>query len=513
VSERSVALSTKLFEAAPDAMVAVDAQGRIVLANAQAERLFGYPRQELLDQPVELLVPDAAQEIHPAHRARYRADPRPRLMGASLDVAARRKDGTEFRAEISLSTVETGEGLLTSAAVRDITERVEALADLESRLHQSQRLESLGQIAGGVAHDFNNLLSVIGNYASFIEEEISAVRGADDSRRWDATHQDVQQIQRATERATVLTRQLLAFGRRNEAGVRLLSLNTVVTDLEQLLRRSLGEHIELVTSLAPDLWQILADPGQIEQLLVSLAINARDAMPAGGTLRIDTANDGVDEHAARHPGTGRRHHVRLRIGSTPVGAAEEPDVEPVAAIGEAAGLRLATAYRIVAEAEGHARLDPEPDRGSAFTALLPAAGQTAAGNDQVPAGGEAILVVEDDEAMREVVRRVLSSGGYQVIAAGSGAEALELVGGHAAEIHLLLTDVIMPQMLGRVVADRIRALRPAIRVLYMSGYSRSALDAQKALRPRATLLEKPLSPAELLRTVRAILDAPGAPPD
>jgi PAS domain S-box-containing protein len=262
-----------LVEAAPDAILAVDPAGVIVLVNAQAERLFGYRRDDLLGHQVEALVPHGVRPMHQAHRIRYFAEPTARPMGAGMQLSARRRDGTEFPAEISLSTVRTVDGMLIAAAVRDVTDRIEAQADrerlraqsdrdrLESRLLQSQRLESLGQLAGGIAHDFNNLLGVILNYSSFVEEEIAAAAAADPATPWAAAQSDLEQIRRAAERATELTHQLLAFGRREVVRPRVLNLNDVVADVQDMLRRTLGEHVELTTSLDPDLWCVLAGPG------------------------------------------------------------------------------------------------------------------------------------------------------------------------------------------------------------------------------------------------------------
>jgi two-component system, cell cycle sensor histidine kinase and response regulator CckA len=519
-----------LLDAAPDAIIQIDASGRIALVNAQAERLFGYRREEMVGQLVEMLVPHGARRAHPGHRDRYLAEPRPRPMGAGSQLAARRKDGTEFPAEISLSAVDTDEGTLVSVAIRDVTDRLEAQAErerlksqadrerLERRLHQSQRLESLGQLAGGVAHDFNNLLAVILNYASFVSEEIADAAAREGAERWQAARADMGQVQRAAERATRLTHQLLAFGRREVVRPEVLDLNTVVTEVEQLLRRTLGEHVELVTERAPGLWRITVDPGQIEQVLVNLAVNARDAMPGGGTLMISTGNLVVDEAYASSSGEPPGRYVRLRISDT--GSGMSKDVvdrafEPFFTTkpkGEGTGLGLATVYGIIAQAEGHVHIYSEVGHGTTFTMTFPATdAELTEADDRGPQvqrsrGGETVLVVEDEDAMREVTRRILARNGYQVVTAATGADALQLIDG-GEDVDLLLTDVVMPQMLGTEVAERIRAVRPGIRVLYMSGYAQPVLASQGTLAPGLTLVEKPFSEPILLDKVREVLDA------
>src|SRR5712691_1392361 len=305
--QRAEAKFRGLLEAAPDAMVCVDASGRIEVVNAQAERLFGYARDELIGQPVEILVPDQVRPVHPGHRAGYVADPTPRPMGADMRLAGRRRDGTTFPAEISLSAIDTDEGVLITAAVRDVTERLESQAErerlltqaerdkMERQLHQSQRLESLGQLAGGVAHDFNNLLGVIISYAAFAGKQVA--RQAPDGR-WKSISDDIEQVQLAAERAAGLTHQLLAFARQEVIQPQALNLNDVVSSVEQLLIRTLGEHVELITDLAGGLPPVIADLGQIEHVLVNLSVNARDAMPGGGKLTIQTTSTQVSEPAA-----------------------------------------------------------------------------------------------------------------------------------------------------------------------------------------------------------------------
>jgi PAS domain S-box-containing protein len=517
-----------LLEAAPDAIVGVDPAGHIVLVNSRAESLFGYARGELIGQLIETLVPETVHSVHPAHRTHYAEDPKPRPMGAGMELAGRRKDGSEFPAEISLSAIDTEDGLLISAAVRDVTERIEAQAErerlravaqrerLEGQLHQSQRLESLGQLAGGIAHDFNNLLGAILMYAAFVGEEVEKL--PHDSAHVEALLSDVHQIQRAAQRGAELTHQLLAFGRREVVQPQVLDLNDVVAGVEQLLRRTIGEHVELNTLLATPISLVLADPGQLEQILVNLAVNARDAMSGGGILTIETSDVDVDgDYAIFHAAITNGRYARLRVSDTGAGMTEEVlehAFEPfftTKAKGEGSGLGLATVYGIVTQAGGYLQIYSEPGRGTTFTALFPATEQRpAAAESSRPvsshSGGEAVLVVEDEEAMREVTRRILDRNGYRVLVAASGVEAIAIARDRGSEIDLLLTDVIMPQMLGKEVAEHIVEHHPALRVLFMSGYAQPVLASQGTLDPGVSLVEKPFSEAQLLEKVREVLD-------
>jgi hypothetical protein len=511
-------------------MLCVDSDGAIRLANAQTEQLFGYARDELLGRPLEMLIPERARGVHPAHRAAYFANPRPRPIGARMQLAGRRRDGSEFPAEISLSAVQTDEGVLVSAAVRDVTDRLEEQAErarlkaeaererLEAQLQQSQRLESLGQLAGGVAHDFNNLLGVILNYAAFVAEELAAAEAEEGANRWAPVRADVDEIARAGERATELTRQLLAFARREVVRPRVLDLNEVIDELERLLMRSLGEHVTLSTSLEPELWSVMADPGKLEQVLVNLAVNARDAMPGTGTLTIDTQNITADAtYAAKHPDVQPGRYVRLRVSDTGVGM--DPEVQRRAfepffttkAGSEGTGLGLATVYGIITQAEGHVQIYSEPGMGTTIGILLPA---TDAAPDEtrpsapmnVGGAGETVLVVEDEDPMREVTCRILSRNGYHVVSAANGAEALDAARS-AEHVDLVLTDVVMPLMLGKELAERIKEAHPGLPVIFMSGYAMPVLASSGRLDPRVTLIEKPYSAAVLLGHVRTALDA------
>jgi hypothetical protein len=522
-----------LLEGAPDAMVCVDRGGRIALVNAQTERLFGYQRDELVDQPVEILVPEIARQAHRAHRDRYAADPKPRTMGSGMELSARRRDGSTFPTEISLSAIETDDGLLVIAAVRDVTERLELRAErerlrnqterdkLERQLQESQRLESLGQLAGGVAHDFNNLLAVISNYAAFVSDEVAKDGVQVD---WQSVREDARQIQLAAGRAAELTHQLLAFARRDVVRPRPLDLNEVITRVEKLLIRTLGEHVVLKTDLAPGLRAVLADPGQIEQVLVNLAVNARDAMPSGGTLVVQTSVTDVDESRAAgriglppgRIGLPPGQYACMKISDTGAGMPREVidhAFEPFFTTkpkGERTGLGLATVYGIVTQAGGYVRIYSELDIGTTVTILLPAIGPGVQAEPvpvQEPGGGrgETVLIVEDEPAMREVTRRILSRSGYHVIVAANGHEAIEIAASHIGDIDVLLTDVVMPRMLGKEAAERIRALRPGVKVLFMSGYAQGVLDSQGVVEVGVNLIQKPFSEAQLLVTLRQII--------
>jgi hypothetical protein len=519
-----------LFELAPDAIVGIGKEGLIELVNAQTEALFGYARAELLGQPLEMLVPERLREAHIGHRAGYFADPRTRAMGAGLELFGRRRDGSEFPAEISLASVETGRGTLAIAAVRDVSERLAMTRERErlrfeaeqQRLHnrhlQAQRLESLGELAGGIAHDFNNLLAVIINYAAFVAEDLASAARAEIGERWAGTSDDVQQIRLAAEQAANLTSRLLAFARRDAVKPEVVDVNEIVRHIEQLLSRTLGEHVELISTLDAELWPVLIDPGQLEQILVNLAVNARDAMSEGGTLRVETANVDIDEDYASSrlkltPGC----HVRLRVSDTGTGMSHEAvqrAFDPFFTTkppGQGTGLGLATIYGIVQRAGGSAQIYSEEGMGTVFTALLPATGQVRSlPQHQIdPArlrGDETILLVEDEESLRRVAQRILSDAGYRVIAAGNGPEALAAASRSPERIDLLLSDVIMPQMPGPQLAERLLRERPHMRVLFMSGFAAPLLGSGGHLDEDVELIDKPFSGPALLARIGKVLE-------
>jgi signal transduction histidine kinase len=400
---------------------------------------------------------------------------------------------------------------------RERRESAERKDRQQAQVLHAQRLESLGQLAGGVAHDFNNLLAVILSYASFVSEEL-ANPSAPDWPEKEAARSDLRQITLAAERAATLTRQLLTFARREVVRPQVLELGHVITGVQELLHRTLGEHIELITTLADDLWPVLADPGQLEQVLVNLAVNARDAMPGGGTLTIDTSNITVDADtvAGGSPAPPGKT-VRLRISDTGVGIPAdvlEHVFEPFFTTkqdGSGTGLGLATVYGILVQAGGQIQIYTEPAIGTTFTITLPVTEQelvpvTAPVPYQRVAKGETVLVVEDEEALRQVTQRIFTRNGYRVITAADGPAALEIARAHPGEIHLLVTDVVMPRMLGKEVAEKMREVKPDIKVLFMSGYARPVLASQGSLEPNVVLLEKPFSESELLSEAAHVLN-------
>jgi signal transduction histidine kinase len=477
----------------------------------------------------DLIIPPRLRDAHRAGLLRVVSGGRSRILGTRIQVPGLRRDGREMPIELVVWRTGTDPSPRFHAFMHDITERLELQAERERaraqadrerysrRLEQAQRLESLGQLAGGVAHDFNNLLAVILNCTAFAAEEMAAGQ-TEGNQHCTAALGDLRQVQQASERAARLTRQLLTFGRRSIAQPEVLNLNTIVTELSKLLRSSLGERITLATSLDPDLRLVFADPGQIEQVLVNLAVNARDAMPDGGTLTVETGNADIDHgYAGLRPGPPAGRYVQLTVSDT--GAGMPPETaerafEPFFTSkpkGEGTGLGLATVYGIISQGGGDVHIYSEPGIGTTVRALLPACSKAPAGGSQrtpVPSrrrGHETLLLVEDEPAVREVAHRILTRNGYQVIVAANGSQALDLAKTRKGEIHLLLTDVIMPGISGKDLAAKILADRPSIRIIYMSGYASTVLATQGALDPTITLLEKPFTEATLLNKIDRVL--------
>lgn len=634
ISERKKAehQSQLILEAAPDAMLVADHEGKIVLVNGQAEKLFGYARVEMIGEPVEFLMPHRFRDRHIGHRNEYFAKPVSRGMGAKLKLFGLRKDAEEVPVEVSLSPVKVGEYVHVIVAIRDITLRRQAeesqrqsellfrlvwdksvdgmrLIDadgkiqmvneafcrmvgksgeeldgqpyiasyaegqqidlfsgyeerfasrtvqphytkdvvlwngkkvhfelsnsflempgrpplllsiihdvtdqknLEAQFRQAQKMEAFGQLAGGIAHDFNNLLTIITGYSEMILGGM--VRG-------DKQQDLIREIRKAGERAASLTRQLLAFSRKQLLQTVALDLNALVSEMEKMLRRLIDENIDLAAILDPNLGRVKADPGQVEQVIMNLVVNARDAMPTGGHLTIETRNMELDEtYAAGHTEAQPGKYVMLAVTDSGCGmnaATKAKIFEPfftTKEVGKGTGLGLATVHGIVKQSGGSIEVYSEVGQGTTFKVFLPrvndknSSGRSFQGFPLAHPGTETILLAEDEEAVRAIVRLALEAQGYTVLAAQNGVDALQICRAHSGPIHLLVTDVVMPKMSGRELVDLVAALRPKIKMLYLSGYTDDAVVRHGVLEAGMAFLQKPFTPMNLARKVREVLD-------
>jgi PAS domain S-box-containing protein len=495
-------------------IIRTGANAHILSVNNEMCRLLGYSAEELCALQMSDIDPAFPIERWNAHCRELRA-----RGSRTLESTYRRRDGTLFPTEIASTYLEfQGSGFVITF-VHDISDRKKAeetQARLEQQLLQSQKMESIGRLAGGVAHDFNNLLTVIQGYCALMEEELPPES---------ALLEELGQIQLASERAAALTRQLLAFSRKQILSPVVLDLNDLVANLRKMLERLISEDIALTTQLAPSLRPVIADPGQIEQVIVNLAINARDAMPTGGTLIIETGNLDLDQsYAATHPEAPTGACVMLTVTDTGYGMDARTQArifEPfftTKEAGKGTGLGLATVYGIVKQSGGEINVASELNRGTTFQIVLPAS--AIATSDQVdqqphPAatgGSETILLVEDEPLVRELVRAVLRNEGYTILEAADGREALRIAGQHHGPIDLLVTDVVMPEMSGRELAEQLSLAGQPLKVLFMSGYTDDAVVRHGLRVARVHFLAKPFSPLRLAAKVREVLDQPhGAP--
>jgi len=489
------------------AIYMLDAAGNVTSWNAGAEHINGYKSDEVLGKNFSLFYEHAdAKSGRPQEALAIAA----RTGHAEEEGWRVRKDGSMFWASGVLSPMHDSSGVLLGFAkiTRDLTER----RKLEEQLNQAQKLEATGSLAAGVAHDFNNVLSVVLSYSELLGAGLKA---------GDPMLEDLNQIRAAGLRAAALTRQLLAFGRQQALQSQIVDLTAVVGTMENMLRRLIGEDVTLTTLCAPSLGKVLVDPGQIEQVIMNLVVNARDAMPSGGTLTIETSEVVLDDqYASDHVGAKAGPHVLLSVNDTGTGMDKETQAhlfEPFFTTkepGKGTGLGLSTVFGIVRQSGGTIQVSSEPQEGTSFKIYLPTTDGVAPAvraspppSVRVLLGSETILLVEDDEAVRLLARTILRKYGYNVLDAQGGGDALLLCEQYTAPIHLLLTDVVMPRMSGRGLAERLLLVRPEMKVLYMSGYADDAVVRHGIFYSTVAFIQKPITPELLGRKVRDALDS------
>ncbi len=505
-AEEERARLSSAVEQAVESIVITDPEGILVYVNPAFERVTGYGRDEVLGRNLRALMSGPSDaELDPALWTSL-------ARGESWSGCAvhKRKDGTLVREEVTISPVRDAAGRIVNyvGVLRDVTyER-----QIEAELRQAQKMEAMGRLAGGVAHDFNNILTIITGRCQILmrrEAENAALR------------RELDLISSAADRAAALTRQLLIFSRKEVVNPRVLDLGALVANLEKMLGRLIGEHIELVIVQEPGPGHVKADPGQLEQVLMNLAVNARDAMPTGGRLTIATAD--VDEaHARRHAGAVPGPYVMLAVTDT--GCGIPPDILPrifepfftTKGPEKGTGLGLATVYGIIKQSGGDISVESEPGKGTTFRILLPRVDEPVAAPESLGAhpgalrGSETILCAEDEDEVRALAREILRINGYTVLEARHGRDALGIAGRHSGPIHLLLTDVVMPQMGGPALARQLLRDRPEIKVLYVSGYTDDEVLSHGVAQGSVAFLQKPFTAVALLREIREVLDAPVA---
>jgi len=494
-----------LVENARDIIYEHDLEGNYTSSNKAAELITGYSRAEILQL-------NLAQTVVPEDLAKAKEMVSRKIAGESVtayEVKLIAKDGRHVAVEVNTRLVyQDGVAIGVQGIARDVTQR----KLLEEQLRQAQKLEAVGQLAGGVAHDFNNLLTVILGYSDLALRGISA----DDPQR-----RNLIEIRKASDRAVSLTRQLLAFSRKQVLQPRVFALNTVVADLENMLQRMIGEDIQLTTRLQAPTGNVRADPGQIEQVIMNLVVNARDAMRSGGQLTIETANVELDEnYAHQHVSAPSGSYVLLSVSDTGTGieeATKKHIFEPFFTTkesGKGTGLGLSTVYGIVKQSGGNVWVYSEPGKGTTFKIYLPRVAAPAeeyklstAAAALFPKATETVLLVEDADVVRHLAQEVLESSGYRVLAAANGKEALSTWAQSGEPIHLVLTDVVMPEMSGQELVSRLVPLYPKVRVLYMSGYTEHAIVHHGVLNKGVNFIEKPFTPDALTLKVRQVLAA------
>ncbi len=499
-----------ILEQTADAVIGTDLDHRIFSWNRGAEAMFGYSMGEILSQPVTILAPlDRVEETTKLREVALKGEE-----VSNFETVRKKKDGDMVDVSVTLSAIRDSQGKIigVSSIARDISEQKKAQESLkrhEEQMRLAQKMDAIGRLAGGVAHDFNNLLSVIGGNGEFL---LGSLPEKDPHR------EEVEEIQKAVKRGAELTKQLLVFGQKQVVQPQPVNLNELGGEMGKMLKRLIDATIDLKMIQDKDLRPILADPGQMQQVILNLVLNSRDAMPKGGTLIVETKN--VEQQSLgmeNKPTLPGGSYVRLSVTDTGVGMDAEVQkhvFEPffTTKAGKGTGLGLATVYGIVNKWSGHIFLHSTPGMGTTFTLYFPALQQAAAPAPKakqialIPVGSETILLAEDEEPVRKVLVRTLERYGYRVIEAQNGIEAVQKAWGYPETIHLLLTDTVMPKMNGKELADELRKTRPKIKILFVSGYPREILSQQGVLDPGIKLIQKPFELEDLAREIRKILD-------
>jgi PAS domain S-box-containing protein len=501
----------QLYDEAPVGYHEVDSHGRITQVNRTELAMLGYTVEEMIGQPLWRFLVEEEKDRQTI-MAKLSGSIKP---GRAFERTYKRKDGTTLPVLIEDRLLRNGEGQIIGirATIQDITERKKAeeeKAALQEQLRQSQKMEAIGRLAGGIAHDFNNLLTAIKGYSQLSLFEL---------KEGDPLKGNIEEIQKASQKASDLTRQLLAFSRRQILEFKVLDLNTIVRDLDKMLHRMLGEDIELIYALDDHLGRVKGDPGQIEQVILNLAVNARDAMPSGGKLIIETANVELDDVYARsHIAVTPGRYVILSVTDTGVGMTPEVKeriFEPFFTTkekGKGTGLGLSTAYGIVKQSGGNIWVYSEPGKGTTFKIYLPRVDELPEEmrkkeiGGEIPFGSETILVVEDEEVVRKLAVKILEKQGYKVLEASNGVDASAICERRKEPIHLILTDVVMPGMNGHQLVEQFRQVFQDFKVLYMSGYTDNTIVHHGVLKKGINYIQKPFTPDALARKVREVLD-------
>ncbi len=500
-----------ITENAADMIAVVDTAGGRIYNSPSYEKVLGYSAEELKATPaIEQVHPDDRQKVMEAA-----SEAKQTGVGRRLEYRIRHKDGTWRIFESTASAIRNRLGEIERLVIinRDITERKrteEALQRSEIQLRQAQKMEAVGRLSGGVAHDFNNLLSVIIGYSDHLETSLP---------RKSPLRKSVKEIKKAGDSAASLTRQLLSFSRQQMVERKVLELNAAVSNLVGMLKRLIGENIKLVTVLDPALGKVKADQGQLEQVIINLVVNARDAMPHGGRLVIETKNAVLDEFSTdRFPDVQPGHYAVLTVSDSGVGMDAETQshiFEPFFTTkdpGKGTGLGLATVYGVIKQSGGHVDVQSSPGEGTTFRIYLPRVdgivqqAKPDTSSLKSTEGSETVLLAEDEESIRNLISELLANNGYKVLAAKNGAEALEIGRRHSGPVHLLLTDVMMVEMSGPALAKQLSGFRPETRVLFMSGYADDSHSQHSTDLPDTLFLQKPFTQEGLMRKVRQCLD-------